>query len=281
MGDLVIGDGVVHRARAHLAQAHMGAGDDRERPREAPAVAVEHRQRPEIDAVLAHAAGERVADREQMGAAVVIDDALGVAGGARRVVERDRVPFVVGHFPREARIAGGDEVLVFERAERLARAGELGIVVIDEQRFHLGERQRLLRQPGEFPVGDQHLGVGMVELEGDDRGVEPGIDGVEHRGAHRHAVVAFEHRGGIGEDDRDGVAAADAALRQRRAEAARARVEIAVAPSQRPVDDRGVVGKHRGRPLQERQRRERLEVGGIAIEIDVVGGHGRPSLAAQ
>ena len=35
-----------------------------------------------------------VAERVQIGAAVVIDDALGVAGRARGVVERDRVPFV-------------------------------------------------------------------------------------------------------------------------------------------------------------------------------------------
>ena len=35
-----------------------------------------------------------VADRVQVGAAVVVDDALGIAGRARGVVERDRLPFV-------------------------------------------------------------------------------------------------------------------------------------------------------------------------------------------
>jgi hypothetical protein len=48
--------------------------------------------------VLAHRAGDDVAGREQMRAAMVIDDALRVAGRARRVVERDRVPFVAGIF---------------------------------------------------------------------------------------------------------------------------------------------------------------------------------------
>src|SRR6516162_6115385 len=90
MRDLVAGDGVVHGWRTHLAQADMRAGDHRYRPWEAPTVAVEHRQRPEIDAVLAHAAGEHVADGEEIGAAVVIDYAFGIARRARRVVERDR-----------------------------------------------------------------------------------------------------------------------------------------------------------------------------------------------
>src|SRR5262245_38583706 len=37
------------------------------------------------------------------------------------------------------------------------------------------------------------------------------------------------------------------------------------------MNDRGVVGKHGGRPFQERERGERLEVRGVAVEIDVVG----------
>ena len=225
--------------------------------------------------MLAQAAGEHVADREQVGAAVVVDDALGIAGRARSVVERDGVPLVVGHFPREVGIARRDEILVLDRAQPLARAGEFRIVVVDHQRLHLGERQRLLRQLREFAVGDQHLGVGVVELEGDDGGVEAGIDGVEHRARHRHAVVAFEHRRRVGEHGRHGVAALDAALRQRGREPPRAGVELGVAAAQRAVDDRGLIGKHRGRPLQERQWRERLEVRGVAVEIGVVGGLGQ------
>jgi hypothetical protein len=39
------------------------------------------------------------------------------------------------------------------------------------------------------------------------------------------------------------------------------------------MDDRGAIGKNRGGPLQERQRRERLKIRRIAIEVDVVGRH--------
>ena len=270
MRDLVALDRVVHRRRAHLAQAHMRSRDDRDGPGKAPAVAVEHRQGPEIDAVPAHAAGENVADREQIRAAVVIDDALRIAGGARGVVERDRVPLVVRHFPGEVRIARGDELLVFECAEPLTGAGEFGIVVIDEQWLGLGACERVAREPAELAVSDQHLRLGMVELERDGCGIEPRVDGVEHRARHRHAVVAFQHRRRVGEHDRDGVTALDAALRQGRSEAARAGVKLAIAAPQRPVNDRGVIGKYRRRPFQERERRKRLEIRRTAIEIDVV-----------
>src|SRR5205807_5078013 len=161
---------------AYLAQAHVGAGKHRDRPREAPAVAVEHRQGPQIDRVLAHGAGDDVADREQISTAVAVDDALGVAGGAGRVVERNRVPFVRGYLPAKIGIAAGQELLIFDRAEPLARAGELRIVVVDDERLYLGERQRLFDRARELAVRDQHLGFAVVEREGDDRGIEARVE---------------------------------------------------------------------------------------------------------
>ena len=233
MRHLVIGDGVVHRRRPHRAQAHMRAGDDGNRPGKAPAVAVKHRQRPQIHRVLAHRAGHDVADGEQMRAAVMIDHAFRIAGGARRVVERDRVPFVARHFPGVGRIALRDEFLVFDGADPLAGAGKLLVVIIDDQRLHLGERQRLFHHFGKFAVDDHDLGVGMVEREGEDRGIEPRVQRIEHALAHRHAVMALEHGRRIGEQRRHRVAAPDAALGQRRGEPARACIELAVAAPQR------------------------------------------------
>jgi hypothetical protein len=61
MRHAVIGDRVIHRLGADPAQADMRAGLHRQRPGEAPAVAVEHRQRPEIDRVLGHAACDHIA----------------------------------------------------------------------------------------------------------------------------------------------------------------------------------------------------------------------------
>ncbi len=81
----------------------------------------------------------------------------------------------------------------------------------------------------------------------------------------------FKHRRGIGKHHRDGVAASDAMLGQRRGEAARAGVEVPVVDLPLAVDDRRVLGEHRCRALQEGQGRQRLEIRGVAVEIDIVG----------
>ena len=164
MRHAMVGDRVVHRLGAHPAQADMRAGLDRQRPREAPAVAMEHRQRPEIDGVLAHAGMDGVGVGHQGRAAMVVDDALRIAGGARGVVERDRVPFVVGHRPVEAGIAAGEEFLVVERADpralRMRRVrGVVGVVIVDDQRLHRAEPQSVLDDAGELAVDDQDLRI--------------------------------------------------------------------------------------------------------------------------
>ena len=49
---ITIGDGIEHGLGPHLPEAHMGAGHQRDGPGEAPAVAVEHGQRPQIDRLI-------------------------------------------------------------------------------------------------------------------------------------------------------------------------------------------------------------------------------------
>ena len=89
-------DGREDERRIDAAQADMRAADRRDRPRVGPAAAVEHRQRPEIDGCRREPESQRVAERVEVGAAMVIDDALGIAGGARGVEQADGLPFVGG-----------------------------------------------------------------------------------------------------------------------------------------------------------------------------------------
>jgi hypothetical protein len=42
-------------------------------------------------------------------------------------------------------------------------------------------------------------------------GVEPRVQRIQHAAGHRHAIMAFEHRGRIGEQDGYRIALADAA----------------------------------------------------------------------
>ena len=121
----------------------------------------------------------------------------------------------------------------------------------------------------------------MVEHEGERGRVEAGVERIEHRAAHWRAVVAFEHRGRVGEHDRDRVAAHDPALRQRGREPFRARVKVAIVAPEGPVRDREPVRKHRRRAFEEGQRCERLEVGVVAVEIAIVGRLGHEFLFIQ
>ena len=58
---------------------------------------MKHWQCPKVNGVLGHRGYQDVALREQVGAAVMVDHAFGVAGGAGGVVDGDGVPFVCRH----------------------------------------------------------------------------------------------------------------------------------------------------------------------------------------
>src|SRR5579864_6291220 len=106
------------------AQEHVSAPERGYAPAVRPAAAMEHRQGPEIDRVGPEAEHQRISERVQIGAAMVIDDALGIARGAGGVEEAERVPFILGTAPLEIRIAAPEEGLVVHLAEQLATAGE-------------------------------------------------------------------------------------------------------------------------------------------------------------
>src|SRR5262249_20617901 len=88
----------------NFAQTDVGAAHCDHRPREAPAVAVEHRQGPKVDRLGGQRPGHDISYGFQERAAMVINYALRIAGGAGGVVERDRAAFVGWGRPREARI---------------------------------------------------------------------------------------------------------------------------------------------------------------------------------
>ena len=207
---------------------------------------------------------------------MVVDDALRIAGRARGVVERDRVPFVVGHRPGEIRIAAGDEVFVVERADPLAlrvgRVGRIvGIVIVDHQRLRLRQRQRLLDDAGEFAVDDQHLRsrhgrAGRRSIAASSRVLSECSTAFDHR----HAEMRFQHGGVLASITETVSPLPMPRLRQRRGKLQRASPEIAIGDAPAAMDDRDVVGIGLGGALQKGERRQRLVVGGVLVEIDLV-----------
>ena len=270
MRDPVLGNRLKDGARLDPAQAHVRPRIGADCPGEAPAVAVEHGQRPEIDRPMRHRPSDAVTQRIQIGAPVVIDHALGVARGAGGVIDRDRVPLVRGPAPVEAGVAAGEQRLVLDLPEQIA-ALLRRIVDVDDERGYRRLRERIRNHRREGPVGEQHPGIGVVEDEGERGGVEPVVEGVQNSAAHGHAVVRLQHRRRVGGHHRHGVALANAAPGQGRGQAPAARVELGVARAAAAVDPRRALGKHRCGTAQERERGQRNVVRIVAFQPRLPG----------
>ena len=133
MGHALALDRGIDQGRIHPAQADMGARHGGDRPGEAPAVAMEHRQRPQIGGLAREPGGHRHAQRVQIGAAMVADHALGIAGGAGGIAEADGGPFIGQRLGAKRGIARGDEGLVVHLAQPPSRTPAEGIVDVDHQ----------------------------------------------------------------------------------------------------------------------------------------------------
>ena len=237
---------------------------------------MKHRQRPQVHGVTPHAGRELIAIAHQRCGAVRDDDALGIARRARRVVERDRLPLVGRHPPPEVRIAFGEKRLVVGRAQEVAILGIFEIVDVDDVGLHLGERERRPNGRCELAIGNQDLGLAVVQHEGDDWGIEPRVDRMQYGAGHGDPVMRLQHRRGVRQHHRDRVAVADEALRQGRSEPPRAIVELLVGQAHPAVHDGRTLGMGGGCPFQQGERRQRREVRCVLVEITVVdaGGHG-------
>ncbi|MPL88378.1 hypothetical protein SDC9_34398 [bioreactor metagenome] len=270
MGDALFLDEAIDRFVAHRAQADRDTRRGGDGPGEAPAVAMEHRQRPQVDRPVPHVPRHDIRQRIQMRAAVVIDHALRVAGGARGVVQRDRVPFVIGADPAEIGVALGEQFLIADLAD-LARRAEGRVGDVDHQQVaRPRDVHGAVDDLGEFRVDEDHLAFGMAEDEGHGFGIETGVDRVQHRAGHRHREMRLEHLRDVGRHDRDRVALAVAALRQRRGHLQAARIGLPPGAAHALVDHGKPVRIDLGRAVHQAQRRDRQIVRRGLFAPDVV-----------
>ncbi len=209
MGHALLGQGREDRVAGDPAQADLGPGLQHDRPGEAPAVAVEHGQRPQIDRELRHAPDQHVADRVQVRATMVVDDALGIAGGARGVVERDRLPLVGGEQGLKPGSPSASSASYSTLPIR-SPPGPSGSSTSITSSSPAGQPHRLAHRRRELGVGEQRLGLAVLQDERQCRRVEPGVQRVEDGAAHRHAVMRLQHRRDVGQHRRHRVAGTDA-----------------------------------------------------------------------
>ncbi len=111
-------------------------------PGEGPTVAVEHRQAPEIDRLRRKTEGDEVAERIQIGAAVMVDHTLRITGGAGGVEQAYRLPFIFRLARRKRRVALLEKGFVVQLAQQISRFRE-GIVDIDDEDLFVQDLKRL------------------------------------------------------------------------------------------------------------------------------------------
>ena len=229
----------VHRAHGHVPRRHRGDG-----PREAPAVAVEHRQRPQVDRIGAQARHDHLVQRVQVRAAVGVLDPLGPARGPGGVVDRDRLLFMLQPAHRHHRRRGREELLVRVPGAAGACAadhGHPGQLQRRGQRLQAGVQQQVPRATVGQDVPD--LGAG-----------QPVVDRDQDPASRRHPEMRLEHRRGVEQQRGNPISLAKTRRPQRVGQPPGPLREIPVAVPPPAVHDRDLLRVHVRRPAQEIDR---------------------------
>ncbi|MCY1432405.1 hypothetical protein D9M71_484030 [compost metagenome] len=108
----------------------------------------------------------------------------------------------------------------------------------------------------ELTVGNQHLGLAMLQHECNGLGIQANVQWVEHSADHRHTEMHFKHLGNVGQHHRHRVVLADTATGQRRGQASATGVGLRPGAANRTVDNGEVIGISAGGALDETQRRQ-------------------------
>ena len=145
-----------------LAQTDVRASNRRDPPSVAPAVAVEHRQRPEIDGVVPHVPADQIAERIEIRASVMVDHPFGITGCSRGIVERDGVPLVAGEVRGIVWITFSKKFIIQNGAESFA-AWPLRVVDVDHQGITFALMERLLDDGCELGICQKNLGFAVIE----------------------------------------------------------------------------------------------------------------------
>ena len=148
----------------NVPQTDAGAGNGSERPGETPAVAVKHRQRPEVDRVSTHIPAQRHGNRVQVGTPVVIHHPFGITGSSRGVIECNSLPLV---FDLEAAVLGVSRrqyVIIGHVAEQFA-IGKVRVVNVNHHRPVRQQLESRLNRMAVLTIREQDLGLRVLQNE--------------------------------------------------------------------------------------------------------------------
>ena len=124
------------------------------------------------------------------------------------------------------RVTFSQKLLVAQIAQECARR-RLVILHLNHQWTTRAQlRQGPFDHAGKLSIGEQHLGLAMLQHEGNGLDVQARVERVEHRSGHRHTKVGLKHRGHIGQHHRHRVTFANPPTLQGRGQAATALIGL-------------------------------------------------------
>ena len=256
------GLGPAHGSDAHVRARHRG-----QRPGRAPAVAVEHRQRPQVPGQGREVLRDDLAERVQIRPAVGVHDALRPPRRARGVVDGDRRGLVLDFVsPGCFRRRGGP---VGVRFHAQIRGGHLtwGAVFVGVD----DDRVDGVRSPGiddrleESGIAEEEFRLAVAEDVLDLGRSQSGVEHDEHAACQRDRVVRDERLGAVGGEHGDRVPGLQSTADESFGEVLDGLGHLPVGEAAGPVDDRLPIRVSLERTLEEAQRSQ----GGIE------SGHGR------
>ena len=190
--DFVFFNGAVNGIGAHMTQRYADPSCGGQRPREAPTVAMELWQNPQIHRVFAHIPGHDVIHGIQISAAVVVHHAFRITGGAGGVVQGNGIPLIGRQLP--VKLAAGvlQQLFIGLRAQQFT-AFVMLVVDADQNRFYGHHFQCFFGHFAKFTIHKQHLGFGVLQNKGNGFGVQTGINGIQNGTCHGNPKVSFKH----------------------------------------------------------------------------------------
>ncbi|EDM49264.1 hypothetical protein MDG893_07700 [Marinobacter algicola DG893] len=262
VGDTVVFDASVDLLTVHLPKTHMSTPDGGDCPGIGPAIAMEHRQCPQVDGLGRHVESHGVGHGRKIGTAMVVNHTFWIAGGSRGVIQGNGVPLVCRMLPASLGIAFLQQGFVIKIRQPLALPG----LAIDghQQGIHLklGYSGPYLL----FPLGvvEQNPGLTMSQDKRQSPGIQTDVDGVKYPSGHRHGVMGLKHFVGVRTQNGYRVARLDTAAAQGTRHLAAASVKPPVRQVHIVVNHRQFFRVHPSRPLQQRERSEwRIVCGGL------------------
>ena len=215
----------------------MGAAHAGEGVHAAPAVAVEHRQRPKLHVLVGDAQMRDQAVGVDGAVAMGEHHALGPGSGAGGVVDGNEVVLAAFHGRRQGFRLIGDE-----RFPVLPTRWRIALVLRDDEVFHRREiRANVLHHLRVFVVRANDLHASVVQDILVVRRHKPVVERHQHRPDLAGGVEALQKEVRVGAQDAHPIAPAHAQAEQRVGEAIHPRLQFPVGEPPSAVDDGGFV----------------------------------------